>query len=265
VDAVTYRRLLVDLRALGLPRGRHVLVNCAMSRIGWVFGGPGVLLRAIRDVIGPASVVVPTQTANNSTTSRFYRAATAALSPAERRGYEARMPGFDPAVTPSYRMGLLAEHVRRHRKAVRSTHPQTSFAAVGPAAGELMRVHHLTSHLGEDSPLGALYDRGAMTLLLGVGLDQCTALHLAEYRLAPRPPKKTYTCFVARDGEIDRYEFDALDLDDGDFGDLGTDLRNQPWARTGRVGNAPAVLLPIRQAVDFARGWLQRRRSFDRS
>ena len=108
MDRVTYRHLLNDLRGLGLPRGRDVLINCAMSRVGRILGGPGTLLRAVRDVIGPASVVVPTQTANNSTTSRYYQAATASMSPAERRRYEAGLPGFDPAVTPSFRCGALA-------------------------------------------------------------------------------------------------------------------------------------------------------------
>jgi aminoglycoside 3-N-acetyltransferase len=264
VPPFTYRRLLTDLRDLGLPYGRHVLVNCAMSRIGPVLGGPGTLLRALRDAIGPASVVVPTQTANNSTTSRFYQAATASMSPDERRRYEAELPGFDPDRTPSYRMGALAEHVRRHHAAVRSGHPQTSFAAVGRDAADLMQVHDLTSHLGRQSPLQALYDARGMVLLLGVGVDQCTALHLAEYRLGAKPRMKTYTCFLDRDGERARYEFDAPDLDDSDFAAIGDDLRGRPWVRTGRVGEATAHLLPIRTAVDFARVWMSRRRSVNR-
>jgi aminoglycoside 3-N-acetyltransferase len=124
-----------------------------------------------------------------------------------------------------------------------------------------MRIHHLTSHLGEFSPLGALYEVGAVNLLLGVGLDKCTALHLAEYRMERRPPMKTYTCFLAGDGRRDRVEFDAPDLDDSDFDQIGVDLRQQPWVRSGSVGQAEAFLLPIREAVDFALQWMTSRRT----
>ena len=261
---VTYDQILTGLRAIGLPSGRHLLVNCAMSRIGRLHGGPATLLRALREVIGEATVVVPTQTANNSTTSRCYRAETAGMSPAERERYQASMPGFDPAVTPSYEMGALAEHVRQHHGAIRSAHPQASFAAIGLAAAELMRVHDLDSHLGERSPLAALYATGATTLLLGVGVEKCTALHLAEHRLGTAPPMKAYTCFLSRGGQRVRCEFDAPDLDDTDFGRIGVELLRQPWARSGRVGRARAFALPVRQAVDFAAEWMIRHRSLAR-
>lgn len=253
---ITHRRLLSDLCELGLPVGRHVLVHCAMTQVGRIIGGPRTLLRAIRDVIGAsASVVVPTQTADNSTTSRYYQAATLGMTARERCAYEAQMPGFDPALSPSFRMGALAEHVRRHPDAVRSCHPQTSFAAVGPDAAELMSEHDLLHHLGERSPLGMMYRADAMTMLIGVDLDQCTALHLAEYRL-PNPPVKTYTCFLARNGSAERCSFTAPDLDDSDFGALGVQLRAQPWVRCGRLGQAFTYVLPIRAAVDYSVDWM---------
>ncbi|WP_238008256.1 AAC(3) family N-acetyltransferase [Dactylosporangium sp. AC04546] len=261
IAPVTYRRLLDDLRRLGVPHGRHLLVHTAMSRMGYVVGGPGTLLHALRDVVGPASVVVPTQTADNSTTSHYYREATVAMDQRQREVYEATLPGFDPVHSPSYRMGAFAEHVRRHRAAVRSHHPQTSFTALGRHADDLMRVHDLTSHLGPHSPLKALYDADAMVLLVGVGVERCTALHLAEYGLERPPRTKTYTCFLRHDHGPVRYEFDAPDLDDGDFGLLGADLCRERWAVTGTVGGAPAILLPIRRSVDFATAWMNRQRS----
>ena len=257
----SYRHLLADLREVGLPRGRHVLVHCAMSEIGWVVGGPAMLLRAIRDVIGAsATVVVPTQTANNSTTSRYYLAATAGMTEQELARYQDDLPGFDPAATPSHNMGLLAEHVRRHPRAVRSLHPQTSFAAVGRAAADLMRVHDRECHLGEESPLAALYRADAMILLVGVGIDRCTALHLAEYRLSPDVPRRTKTYEYVLDWGGHRVwrSFEAPDLDDSDFGALGDELAAQDWCRTGFVGKAHTYLLPLRQAVDFAVAWMGR-------
>ena len=73
---------------------------------------------------------------------------------------------------------------------MRSAHPQTSFAALGPKARELMNDHAVDCHLGECSPLGRLYEEGAWILLLGVGYATCSAFHLAEYRYTPNPPTR---------------------------------------------------------------------------
>src|SRR6185503_18140631 len=78
------------------------------------------------------------------------------------------------------------ETVRTWPGAVRSTHPHTSFTAVGSDAAALMAGHRLDCQLGEESPLAALERLDGKVLLLGVGYDRCTAFHLAEYRI-PHP------------------------------------------------------------------------------
>ena len=269
MGGVTGRRLgrealVADLSRLGLSRSGTALVHCAMRRIGRVEGGPFGLLDALRGVLGPAgTVVVPAQTPDNSLTSPAYRAATAGMTPGERACYEAGMPGFDPRTTASYGMGAFAEAVRRHPGARRSAHPQTSFAALGPAAAEVVRIHDLDCHLGERSPLAALYRAGAMIVLLGVGIDKCTALHLAEYRLVPANPIMKYSCFVSEGGRRRLREFEAPALVDCDFRQAGNDLLRQPWVTSGHVGDAPALVFPLVAAVDLATEWFManRRRS----
>ncbi|WP_433830741.1 aminoglycoside N(3)-acetyltransferase [Actinoplanes sp. CA-015351] len=260
--AVTQDNLVADLSALGLAEGGPVLVHCSMRRIGWIDGGVSTLLAAIREVSGSeGTVVVPTHTPNNSLTSPVYRAATAGMTADERARYEDGMPGFDPATTASYGVGVFAEHVRSHPGALRSAHPQTSFAALGPAASAIVTTHDLDCHLGERSPLGALYQAEASILLLGIGMEKCTALHLAEYRL-PQPAKiMEYSCFVTENGQRRIERFEALKLDDSDFGEAGRDLLRQPWATTGRVGDAEAHLVPLVPAVDQAEEWFTSNRS----
>ncbi|WP_309246004.1 aminoglycoside N(3)-acetyltransferase [Verrucosispora sioxanthis] len=261
VRVATATELADQLAAVGLAPGRHVLVHASMRAVGPVDGGAATLLAALRRVVGRAAVVVPAQTAHNSTSSPAFRAATSGLSPAGVARHIDRIEAFDPADTPSRGMGVLAEQVRRSPSAVRSGHPQTSFAAVGPGATDLMRVHDLDCHLGERSPLGALYDADATVLLLGVDHRVCTAYHLAEYRL-PTRRTRAYCCFV-RDGDRRvRMDFTGLDLDDSDFGRLGRALERSPdpVVVRGRVGGAVGRSMPVRRAVDFAVGWLSRHR-----
>lgn len=210
------------------------------------------MLAALRQAAGEqATIVVPTGTAGNSTTSSAFHRATAGMSEIARIQYLAAMPGFDPRTSPSEGMGRLAEHIRTSPGASRSSHPQTSFAALGPRAAACTAKHRLDCHLGEDSPLGWLYHSAATVLLLGVGYTVCTAFHLAEYWL-DKPRRRCYQCFVSSGGRRQKREFEAVDCMDHDFGELGRDMDSQWFVRRGRVGAADCRLFPLRAAVEFA-------------
>lgn len=260
---LSQHRLAADLRSLGLRRSQDLLVHCSLRRIGPVDGGAAALLAAIRDVTGPdATIVVPAETAGNSFSSPAFRAATAGLDQEGRDRFVAAMPGFDPANTPSAGMGVFAEYVRTRSAARRSTHPQSSFAAIGPRASACTSVHDLDCHLGERSPLGWLYAVDAAILLLGVEYSACTAFHLAEYRLPGEPARRLYHCFVSDGGKRAERQFIDLDFDDSDFASLGADLEStvgpdpSSGLRRGVVGAAECRLVPLRLAVDFACAWL---------
>lgn len=268
--------LATSLRALGLRRGQHLLVHCSMRRIGPVAGGPATLLAAITDVAGPdATIVVPAMTLLHSFTSSVFRAATAGLSPVDYDRFVAALPGFHPLTSPSTGMGALAEHVRTLPGARRSAHPLSSFAAIGPDAGQCTAVHDLVCHHGDRSPLGWLYAADAAILLLGVGYSVCTSFHLAEYRIPGRQRPRQYRCLVDRDGVREQREFTGIELDDSDFGALGAALESAYGGRGGAespnldgglrrgfVGAAESRLVPMRAAVDFACSWLAANRAW---
>jgi aminoglycoside 3-N-acetyltransferase len=257
----TPRSLAADLRRLGLQAGDVVLVHAATRRIGPVPGGAAGVAAALADVIGTeGTLVVPTHTAANSDTSSLHLAQIAGLTPRQIWRFRARMPPFDPVTTPSTGMGRLAEHVRTSPGAIRSAHPQTSFAALGPLADKLMSGHRLSCHLGEFSPLARLYEVDARILLLGVGYDVCTAFHLAEYRYRASPPRREYRCVVAEGGRRRWCRYEDVVLDDRDFGQIGADLEQAGVAATERVGAAECRLLSLAPAVDFAVAWLRRHR-----
>jgi aminoglycoside 3-N-acetyltransferase len=255
-------RIASELAALDMASVPALLVHCSMRRIGWIEGGSATLAAALLDVLGPdATLIVPTHTAGNSTTTQAFQAATRGMTPAQVAEVEARIPAFDRASSPSHGMGTLAEHIRRHPGSVRSDHPQASFAALGPRADDLMAVHDLDCHLGERSPLGSLYSADAQVLLLGVGFEACTALHLAEYRLPWALASQTYRCYRMESGRRVLTEFVAARPDDTDFHLLGRELDMEPFVRRGHVGYAQARALRMRHAVDFAVEWLTTNRT----
>ncbi|MFE3449825.1 aminoglycoside N(3)-acetyltransferase [Nonomuraea sp. NPDC059194] len=247
---MTGRELCVQLRRLGVAPGQVLLVHSSLSRVGEVAAATAAW--ALREVVGQeGTLVVPTQTAGNSDTSREHLERIAGMTRAQVAAFRAAMPPFDPLTTPSTGMGRLAEHIRTTEGAVRSAHPQTSFAALGPMAAKLMDDHARDCHLGERSPLARLYAANAWILLMGVGYTSCTALHLAEYR-RPDPPVRTYRCVV----EEGWWEYQDVDLQDAHLGELGADLDKSGFSRKGGIGRAECRLLPLASAVDFAVNWL---------
>lgn len=230
-----------------------VLLHSSLRTIGWVLGGATTVVHAFLDVLGvEGTLVTPAQTPENRDPSRW----TDPWVPEERwEDVRSGLPAFDPVLTPSGGMGAIAERVRTWPGSRRSAHPQTSFAAIGAAAEQILVGHVLDSPLGERSPLATLERHGGRCLLLGVGYDRCTAFHLAEYRL-PDPPQVTNSCAVQTAGGADWVTYQATALDSSDFAELGSAFESiTGGVVVGRVGAATARLFDIVDAVGFAQDW----------
>ncbi|MEW1771992.1 AAC(3) family N-acetyltransferase [Streptomyces sp. NPDC086777] len=236
------------LHSLGVRRGGVLVVHAALS-------GTGSSPESVRDVLltalGPeGTLIVPAFTPENSDTSRSDRAAVAGMSAAEASEYRRSMPPFDPDTTACPTMGALAECVRSTRGALRSAHPQTSFAGLGPRARTLLRRHPMRSHFGRLSPMARLYAADTQILLLRVGFEVCSAFHHAEYLMRPRPPRRTYRCVVHREGNWVSYR--DITLDDSDFGEMGARLPRGLLAESSWASR-PVVLCAMRDVVDHAK------------
>jgi aminoglycoside 3-N-acetyltransferase len=256
------RELLTDeFTRLGVRAADVLLVHGSLRSIGWVCGGATAVVQALLSAVGPAgTVVAPTQTPDNRDPARWSHCT---VPPEWWDTIRDHLPAFEPDLTPSTGMGVIAERVRTWPGSVRSGHPLTSFAAVGAQAAELMARHDLESLLGDGSPLAVLERADAKVLLLGVGYEKCTAFHLAESRL-PGPHVVQLTAVVRTKSGREWVRYETAGLDDHDFGDLGAEYeaaydKDGSLCR-GVVGAATSRLFPIREAVRFAESWFTRRR-----
>lgn len=253
---ITRQDLVAGLLSLGVEPGGTVMVHTALSSLGWVVGGEVTVIDALSDVVGPAgTLVMPSQSWQLCDPAVL---ADPAVPLAWYPTIRATLPAYDPARTPTRTMGAVAELFRTLPGARRSAHPQRSIAALGPRSEQVTAVHDVDSPSGERSPMRALYDLEASVLLLGVGFDKCTALHLAEERTDyPGRRRVPGGGPVLCDGARVWLEWDELDLLDDDFVTLGEAYLSSglPAAR-GAVGEAQAVLVPVRELVDFAGEWM---------
>ena len=253
----TRASLAADLTALGLRAGDTVLVHSSLRAVGWVPGGRVAVVQALLDVLGSTgTLVVPTQTMDNSDPKHWQNPPVPeSWWPVIRE----HTPAFDPALSPTRGIGQLAEAVRTWPGAVRSNHPQASFAAVGARAADLMATHDLDSQFGEASPLAALERAGARVLLLGVGYDVCTAFHLAEYRVPS--PKTEQGCAIRTTAGREWVTYTDVALNSDDFARLGAAYEPTATLSRGTVGAADARLFPTAEAVTFATAWLRTNRT----
>jgi aminoglycoside 3-N-acetyltransferase len=218
------------------------------------------VVHALMRAVGPmGTLMMPTHTGHLSEPSHWRNPPVPAEWWDEIR---LRMPAFRADETPSYFMGAIPECFRARSDARRSTHPNFSFCAWGLHRDALVETHKLEDGLGESSPLGRFYSLGGHVLLLGVGHDSNTTLHLGEYRAHwTGKHHKQSGAPVNEGGERRWVTFSDLDVDADDFAKLGADFGAQTTLeQRGRVGIGEARLMPAQPLVDFAVGWLEKHR-----
>jgi len=251
----TEESLLYDLRALGIKRGDTLIVHSAMSKIGWVCGREPAVVGALLRAVGRTGLLVmPAHSGDNSEPSDWQ-------NPPVPEGWFAiireAMPAYDRRVTPTRCMGRIAECFRAWPGTRRSAHPHVSWCARGRGARWLLRGHTFNKPcFGPGSPLGRLYRRNAKVLLLGVGYDNCTALHLAE-ALYPGTPKIAVGAAVRVRGKRVWRSWQEIDMDSDRFPGIGAAYEAAGGeAVCGKIGAAECKVVRVRGLVDFGVEWL---------
>jgi aminoglycoside N3'-acetyltransferase len=231
---VSRAEVAAQLRALGVRDGGVLLVHASFRAARPVAGGPAGLVAALRDALGPGgTLVMPSW------------------------GGDDDRP-FDPATTPaSADLGVVADTFWRLPGVVRSAQ-FFAFAAAGPEAERVTADPLPLPPHQPASPVGRVHELDGQVLLLGVGHDADTTLHLAEL-LAGVPYRAPKHCTVlGPDGRPVRVDYGENDHCCQRFALADDWLRERGLQREGPVGHAHARLVRSRDVVAVAREHLAR-------
>jgi aminoglycoside 3-N-acetyltransferase len=217
-----------QLRKLGVRPGEVLLVHMSYRAVRPVDGGPAGVIEALRGAVGSeGTIVMPSW------------------------GDDDEIP-FDPARTPvAADLGVTAELFRRRPGVRRSDHP-FAFAALGPHAATVTADPFPRPPHAAASPVGRVYDLEGRVLLLGVGHDADTTVHLAE-SMAGVPYQVPKHCTVLEAGRAVRVEYTENDHCCQRFALVDEWLRARGLQREGPVGHAGARLADSRDIVAVVR------------
>lgn len=250
--------LVADLRALGVRPGGVLVAHVSLSALGWVVGGEQAVVLALETALGEdGTLVMPSQSWQLCDPAYLQDPRVPEDS---WDAVRSALPPYDPAWTPTRTMGAVVEALRTRPGTRRSGHPHRSFVARGPLAERVLAEHRLDDPVGEGSPLAALYRHDAQVLLLGVGFDKNTSLHLAEARSGLPVRTVANGAPLVVDGRRQWVTFREPVVDDDDFAAVGEDFAAHGGVITGTVGQAVACLMDQRALVDHAASWFARTR-----
>ncbi len=203
-----------------------LVVHTSFRAVGPVEDGPAGLIEALSAVLGPAgTLVMPSMSSSR------------------------RSEPYDPAQTPTRSVGVVAETFWRLPGVLRSDHPTSSFAARGPKAEAITAPEPLTPSHGSDSPIGRVHRLGGCVLLLGVGQDSNTTIHLGE-SLADVPYRTPKWTTMLVDGRPQRVVFSQIDHCCQNFALVDAWLDERDPQKRGTLGHATARLARSADIVD---------------
>jgi aminoglycoside 3-N-acetyltransferase len=220
-----------QLRSLGVQRGAVLLVHTSFRAVRPIQGGPAGLITALQQAIGAdGTLVMPSWTGSDDDV-------------------------FDPATTPpSEDLGVVAGTFWQMAGVVRSRHP-FAFAASGPQAAFVTSDPIALPPHAAESPIGRVYELDGQVLLLGVGHDADTTLHLGEI-LGGAPYRVPKSITIEKDGRPVRIEYGENDHCCQRFALADEWLRGRGLQADGQVGHAHARLVRACDVVAVTREYL---------
>jgi aminoglycoside 3-N-acetyltransferase len=212
------------LRDLGLQRGDAVEVHSSLRSMGWVEGGAEAVIEALIAVVGPEGAVVM---------SCYPVSPPLPLTDEDRaRGIAWKVRWLSPDTKERTGMGMVADTFRWRPDVACGAGPYRVCAWGRGAATHAARGYaHLVAI-------------GGWALLIGVGIDRCSSMHLAEHVPIPQDITGRFELpdELARDYPEEEWGIGYGSTPGDAWGTVWKEAECQGLIRHGRIGQADCTL-----------------------
>jgi aminoglycoside 3-N-acetyltransferase len=230
-----------SLQELNIKKGDIVGVHSSLGSIGYVSGGAETVIDGLLDAVGEkGTVVMPTYSSNRVAVEKTEEDMSMGVS------WKYKILPYNPQETPCW-TGKIPDTFWRRKEAVRSSHPTHSLAAIGKDAMYICEGWK------------RLLEADGYILLIGVGLRNCSSLHLAEeYVELPQyilektvPPKEL----------VEKYPKSEWDIGYGaypDFSKMEEVCKRHGVIKTTTIGEAVIKFVKLRDLIELYAGELKK-------
>jgi len=226
--------LIPVLQRMQVPHDGVLVVHSAIATLSRAGFRAETVIEALLGYMNGGTVVMPTMT---------WRTVTS------------QQRDWDEIATRS-ETGVMTEVFRTRYALCRSIHPTHSVAAYGAAADALLARHHLDdTPVSVNSPYGLMCSFASYVLMIGVGLESCTAIHLPEEIVAPdfylRPldPHEVYHC-RDRHGRVHEVRTRRHFRLDRDFQKFGPPLERRGLLQAGMIEGCGYAMVALKDLLD---------------
>jgi len=229
-----------SLRELGLKKGDIVGVHSSLSSLGHMEGGADAVIDALLEVVGEeGTLVMPTYSANRIEVERTQEEIAMGVT------WKFKLLPYNPKETPCW-TGTIPETFRKRKNVYRSLHPTHSIAATGRHAKEIVEVEDSSALKGWRK----LLELDGYILLIGVGLDSCSAMHLTEEGI--QLPRHIIDKITPPSWFVQKYSEEEWDVGYGpypEFSKMEKPCLESKIMKTVKVGDATLKLVKLRDLI----------------
>src|ERR1700730_1509202 len=225
--------LVPILERFGVPHDGVLVVHSAIAPLSRRGLRAEAIIEALIDYMRDGNLFMPTMTWRTVTPEQ---------------------PHWDELETPSH-TGVLTEIFRTRYASGRSIRPTHSVEGLGPAAPLLLSRHHIdNTPVSANSPYGLMRDYEAYVLMIGVGLETATAIHLPEQTVNVDlyvRPAETASLYPCRDrhGTVHHVRARRHWRLDRDFNQFGPPLIAKGQLKIGTIEDCPYAIVSQRDLL----------------
>lgn len=234
--SITKEDIKAGLQRLGVKPGCILGVHSSLSSLGHVEGGAETVLSALFETVGETGTIVMSTYLVGPPVQLTQEEVALGIS------WKIKRFAFDDLNAESG-MGIIADTFRRRPDVVRWYHPVHSVSAWGKDA-----------HIFCQS-FKPLVEAGGGILLVGVQMDRCSALHIAEERVQLPQDIQRLMAWEVSEELLKRYPQDEWLIGcDGRWGDfliVQQAAEELGMIKSATIGAATARLFEARPMVDL--------------